>query len=117
MFTNVIMRQRRITEAGTQQLLLDVYSIKTILLQLHRCGPITLPSHQLLFTRVNFESCPWFVLQQNWPGFSCTQRRRPKYARPAYVYEVCEWACESGSLFGASVHRSSPGEETLFNSV
>lgn len=36
LFTNVIMKQRRITEAGTQQLLLDVYSIKTILLQLHR---------------------------------------------------------------------------------
>ena len=29
------MRQKRISESGSQQLLLDAYTIKTLLLQLH----------------------------------------------------------------------------------
>jgi hypothetical protein len=33
-----LMRQKRISESGTQQLLLDAYSIKTLLLQLHTVG-------------------------------------------------------------------------------
>jgi len=34
-YLDVIMRQKRISESGSQQLLLDAYTIKTLLLQLH----------------------------------------------------------------------------------
>ena len=37
------MKQKRISESGTQQLLLDTYNIKTMLLQLHHLG---LPQEQ-----------------------------------------------------------------------
>ena len=37
-YLDVILKQRRISEIGTQQLLLDTYNIKTLLLQLENLG-------------------------------------------------------------------------------
>ena len=37
-YLDIIMKQKRISESGTQQLLLDTYNIKTMLLQLHHLG-------------------------------------------------------------------------------
>jgi hypothetical protein len=37
-YLDVIMRQKRISEPGTQQLLLDTYNLKTLLLHLHQLG-------------------------------------------------------------------------------
>ena len=37
-YQDVIMKQKRISEAGTQQLLLDTYNMKTLLLHLHSIG-------------------------------------------------------------------------------
>mmetsp|Transcript_19731 Transcript_19731/g.36737 ORF Transcript_19731/g.36737 Transcript_19731/m.36737 type:complete len:838 (-) Transcript_19731:225-2738(-) len=37
-YLDIIMKQKRISESSTQQLLLDTYNIKTMLLQLHHLG-------------------------------------------------------------------------------
>jgi len=37
-YIDIIMKQKRITETGTQQLLLDTYNVKTLLLHLHHVG-------------------------------------------------------------------------------
>ena len=37
-YLDVIMKQRKINEMGTQQLLLDTYNVKTLLLQLETIG-------------------------------------------------------------------------------
>lgn len=37
-YLDIILKQKRISESGTQQLLLDTYNIKTMLLQLHHLG-------------------------------------------------------------------------------
>lgn len=37
-FLTLVLKQRRISEAGTQQLLLDVYNLKKMMLELPRIG-------------------------------------------------------------------------------
>ena len=37
-YLDIIMKQKKISEMGTQQLLLDTYSLKTMLMQLHNLG-------------------------------------------------------------------------------
>lgn len=37
-YLDIIMKQKKISEMGTQQLLLDMYSLKTMLMQLHNLG-------------------------------------------------------------------------------
>lgn len=37
-FLSLILRQRRVNEMGTQQLLLDVYNLKTLMLQVPSIG-------------------------------------------------------------------------------
>ncbi len=43
-YLDVIMKQKRITEVGTQQLLLDVYNIKTVLTHIHNLGSTADPA-------------------------------------------------------------------------
>ena len=42
-YLDVIMKQRKINEIGTQQLLLDTYNVKTLLLQLESIGAGKIP--------------------------------------------------------------------------
>lgn len=45
-FLSLILRQRRVNEMGTQQLLLDVYNLKTLMLKVPSLGtwsPLRLP--------------------------------------------------------------------------
>ena len=43
-FLDVVMRQKRISESGSQQLLLDAYTLKALLLQLHSLDSAKAPS-------------------------------------------------------------------------
>ena len=46
------MRQKKISEAGTQQLLLDTYNLKTLLLHIHGVGSDQKVAPPMLFTKL-----------------------------------------------------------------
>ena len=48
----MILRQKKISEAGTQQLLLDTYNLKTLLLHIHGVGAEHKMAPPMLFTKL-----------------------------------------------------------------
>jgi len=53
-YLSMVMRQRKVSEPATQQLLLDTYNLKTLLLQLHNLGieSVTKVAAPVMFTRL-----------------------------------------------------------------